>query len=467
MLTFAIYIAATWPAIKWVGLEVRPGILLAAILSMFVGMFWLFVRFGSPRSIPDWRAVCIIVACAWFCRFSFNILQQLSVCFALFGLYGFAQSLSGLNDQQWRQGLIMAALAALALPFALVPGTGAGFYLRLLSADASAFILGFMGHNSLGAHDVLIFDNGIAQVDIPCSGLKSLFTGTAFFLAASLVVRRAISVRWLLAYGFFIGLLLAANIARVTSLIWISEILGNRLMADQVHTPIGLGLFTLCCLAGGMLLMKTRSYSRGQTNIKPSGSRLALPILLAGIVGSVFLFPLQNVNWDETIPSPNLEVMTDIGLTPTEIQFFAARGRTNARKWQFEYEDLSGSMLVVKSRAANGLHAPEVCLLGNGLTIEDMQSVNWDGSNKFRWLSVNANQLSAAYWMQSGDLVTDDFRTRLSQYILGRHNEWIMVTILFDQSLSSDTFADNNAPPARLIAELRQFYKRPVKDERS
>ena len=131
-----------------------------------------------------------------------------------------------------------------------------GFYLRLITADAAAQILAVFGHASYGAHDVLIFDNGIAQVDLPCSGLKSLFTGTGFFLIASLILRRAVSLKWLMGYGVFAGLLILANTVRVTLLVWVLEVLEQRALAETIHMPLGLMLFCLVCLGGIFILLK-------------------------------------------------------------------------------------------------------------------------------------------------------------------------------------------------------------------
>ena len=454
------YGLAVYPALSWVYNEISRAERFMAVACMTVSAGIIIWRFGLPTGRLDWKAAVLLIVCAWASRFSFHILQQLSASIALLGIYALFQPFERVSPALWRQGFIMAALGALAIPFALVPGTGAGFYLRLLTADASAFILSVLGHSSLGAHDVLIFDNGIAQVDIPCSGLKSLFTGTAFFLAASLVLRRPISMAWMLAYGAFVTLLLTANVMRVTALIWMSEIMEARSLAETLHTAIGLGLFALCCIAGILMLRQLKAY---EPSSNPRESKTRQTHLLSGLaIGlaslAIVLVPLKSTVWDGAINAPGQMQLTDIGLTPTETQFFAARGNSNARKWQFEHDGISGSMLVVKSRAANGLHAPEVCLLGNGLTIEHMQTTPWQGESRFRWLSVNEGRYSAAYWMQSGDLVTEDFRERLSQYILGRHNEWIMVTLLFDQSLTADTLSDENTPAGELMVQLRQFY---------
>lgn len=420
---------------------------------------------GLPRRALPFSALILIVVFAALSRASFHILQQLSASFALFGFYGFAPAFLRMSPTLWRQGMVLAFLAALALPFALVPGTGAGFYLRLLTADISAMFLDWFGHSSMGANDVLIFENGIAQVDMPCSGLKSLFTGTAFFLAASLILKRPVTWRWLLVYGLFVLCLLSANILRVTTLIFLSEVQQWRDLADQLHVIIGVALFVGNCVLAVVFL---RWLPKGETltgQFPPS--KLYGTIIASAAVGVfVLLFSTQPSVWNKSIDAPDFIQLDEAGLTPAEIRFFSARGQSHARKWRFTHDALSGSILVVKSRAANGLHAPEICLMGNGLTIDSMQSRDWDdwqsqkGKGDFRALSLNEDRYSAVYWMQSDGLITDDFRKRLTQYALGRHNEWIMVTILFDQSLKLDKIDAKNPAVAELMQGLQSFYRR-------
>jgi hypothetical protein len=41
--------------------------------------------------------------------------------------------------------------------------------------------------------------------------------------------------------------------------------------------------------------------------------------------------------------------------------------------------------------------------------------------------------LSAAYWFQSPDRVTDDYSERIWQDLFSQHERWVLVSILFDQ----------------------------------
>jgi exosortase O len=402
-------------------------------------------------------------------------LQQLSASFAVLGLYGFYASLKRVSRREWRQKFLIGSLISLIIPFFLVPGTGAGFYLRLLTAETAAQTLAMMGHASLGAHDVLIFDNGIAQVDLPCAGLKSLFTGSAFFLIASLILRRALTLRWVIGYGLFVVLLLIANTARVIALIWLSEVKQLRSIAETIHTPLGLVLFVAVCICGLVILRKTPPMMSPQPqSLDPARAPPISPIIFTACLFCVLIFAAFSVSAyrtsqdlrDYQIAAPPHLNLSAVPLTDTENRFFAARQKSSAKKWRFSSAGLSGYVLAVRSGAANGLHAPEVCLLGNGISVEDMSTQpflnNGDGGH-YRWLTVDDERRTAVYWMQSRDIITDDFRKRLFSYAVQGQRDWVMVTLLFDQRHNPAVSSDKQTVET-LIETLRLHFKPQSRD---
>jgi len=314
------YVFATRQAFIWIGNELESSAFMAALLVVFIGPILLIWKFGGPDKPLSLPAVILAASCGLLSILTFPILQQLSASFAILGAYGFfttlsrvstsswRTTLSRVSTSSWRKGLVMAGLTALALPFALVPGTGMGFYLRLLTADAAAQILAMIGHASLGAHDVLIFDNGIAQVDLPCSGLKSLFTGTGFFFVASLIMGREVNLKWMIGYAVFAGLLIVANTLRVnlkwmigyavfagllivantlrvTLLIWVSEILEYRDIAETIHMPLGVMLFCLVCTCAVFILIKLAPVKRKDNSHKREDESAGR----AGVISSFFV----------------------------------------------------------------------------------------------------------------------------------------------------------------------------------
>lgn len=191
-LAAASFVIVAVPAMGWaVGWSLGVGAANATMLYIFAAIIAvsLLVFFSAVKVQPRLLPLLLIGAGALGAAGLINILPQLALTFALIGAYGFAGLVPKLRVW-WGAGLFAAMLIALVLPFGVSTQTGAGFFLRVAVTDAAAQILNMFGVTFLTAHDVLIFENSLARVDAPCSGLKSLFTGTAFFLAASMVLRR-------------------------------------------------------------------------------------------------------------------------------------------------------------------------------------------------------------------------------------------------------------------------------------
>ena len=110
-------------------------------------------------------------------------------------------------------------------------------------------------------------ENGVSQVDLPCSGVKSLWTGALFLIAATWIERRPLNLRWLGVAGIFGGLLLAANLARVAVLVLVGQVAGWPLAAEMIHVPLGVLGFVAACAAAVMLM-------RWQFEMSANSSRL-------------------------------------------------------------------------------------------------------------------------------------------------------------------------------------------------
>lgn len=88
---------------------------------------------------------------------------------ATYGLIGLF-----ISPQVWRKGLLAAICTAVILPFSAQFSTGLGFPVRVITARLVEQILGFWHIAAISSHDIIVLENSVAQVDLPCSGLKSL-----------------------------------------------------------------------------------------------------------------------------------------------------------------------------------------------------------------------------------------------------------------------------------------------------
>jgi exosortase/archaeosortase family protein len=192
---------------------------------------------------------------------------------SLFGLATYGLLGLWLEPRRWRQGLLAALLLIGTLPFGEHMQTFIGYPVRILTADGVRNGLATAGVASINMDTILVLENGVSQVDLPCSGVKSLWTGMLFLLAATWTERRALNLRWFLTALIFAALLLAANLARVGILVVVGQVADWRLAAEMLHVPLGvLGFATACAVAAALLRRQ-----RAQDDAAPVRAWPALP----------------------------------------------------------------------------------------------------------------------------------------------------------------------------------------------
>jgi exosortase O len=307
-------------------------------------------------------------------------------------------------------------------------------------------------------------------VDLPCSGVQSLWTGGLFLLAATWIERHRINLRWLVVLLVFTAALLAANLARVGVLVAVGEVSGMRLLAEMLHVPLGvLGFLAVCAFAVSLLRWTQGQERRGpeiqgvdETPLEESlPSR---PAWLALALGGIFLVMTLLYN-----PRPQIAVAGESRswafppetiveawpLTPGELEWLSSGGALAGDRWRFTRGDLSGSMLFVTSDSWRAHHRPERCFEVYGLTVEDGGTylVSQDFPVRLLPLSDGKNQdlFSAAYWFQASDQITEDYATRIWADLSPGRQRWVLVTVLFDDP---DAYRDPDA--LVLYTELRQ-----------
>lgn len=447
----AFFYAATAACFVWIA--VAPGrwalsalgvetmvspVFIAATTSLF---FFILTLKSPPRFIVLPSA--LIAVGAFGAGAFINILPQLSATFAMIGAFGFAGLVHEWREK-WNASLFYALLIALALPFAVTSQTGFGFFMRVAVTDAAAQILDLLGVALLSAHDVLIFENSLARVDAPCSGLKSLFTGSAFFFAASGLLQRRMSLKWLLVYGAVLAFLFSGNITRIVILVILLETFQAPALAELLHIPLGLLFFILSCAAGVFLLTKieTRAPQEQEKTSPPISPTLGGLVCLGVTSMAVALIPIRGLEAGAPlITPPAYGDYQHLPLMRAETQFYNSNPQTAAKKWRFAIDELSGSILFVRSSALTAMHAPEICLEAGGYKVTDMATHRVAPHETLREVSLGEPSIRAMYWMQSTATVTDSFTTRLKHYALKGENDWVMITVVFDNSaaLNSET----------------------------
>ncbi|MEL6787684.1 MAG: exosortase O, partial [Cyanobacteria bacterium J06607_15] len=303
--------------------------------------------------------------------------------------------------------------------------------------------------SAASSHDIIVMENGIAQVDLPCSGMKSLWTGTVFLLGATWIEQRRLGWRWLYVAIANLLFLIAANITRVFILVVAIKVLQQKQIADVLHLPLGIVGFIIASTLTWKLLQKVPRQETNFSHVAAASSDrskqqhknlnwIVAIVIILGAIGQLQPFQGEQIALSEINLPPTIATET-LALTTAEADFFDNPANPLVQKLRFQAADLTGSMLMVASDTWQSHHPPELCFLGNGFKIDAMDSRLLNDSIHARWLSLQNGELSAAYWFQSQESTTDDFVARIWDHLAQRHKTWVLVSILFDQTETPDS----------------------------
>jgi exosortase O len=371
---------------------------------------------------------------------------------SLFGLAFYGLLGLWLEPRRWRQGLPAALLLIATLPFGEHLQTFVGYPVRLLTAALVQDGLGAFGVHTIGIDTILVFESGISQIDLPCSGVKSLWTGGMFLLAATWIERRKITRRWLLAALIFAFLLFAANLVRVAVLVTTGPALGWNLLAEMLHVPLGVLGFAAACAALVWMLRRfvpaDEEYQQAEVVTGEAGTlqpRWLLPALVTVILLLAALYtPRPQVAAAQAqaeMQFPESLSVEPWAFSPDELEWLSADGPLSASRWHFTWDEQGetprhGSVLMIRSDTWRAHHRPERCFEAYGLTVDQAHSTLLSDDFPLRVVYLSAAQgryhYSAAYWLQAPGRVTDDYATRIWSDLTPQRQTWVLVTVLFD-----------------------------------
>ncbi|MGD9091927.1 MAG: exosortase O [Anaerolineales bacterium] len=366
-------------------------------------------------------------------------------CYGLLGLW--------MRPHDWRMGLPAALILIGALPFGEHLQTFVGYPVRILTASIVRDGLSAGGVQMVGIDTILIFENSVSKIDLPCSGVKSLWTGGLFFLAATWVERKTINRRWLLVAMIFAVALLLANLTRVAILVMVGQVAGWRLLAEMLHVPLGVVGFVAACLVALFMLrgsIPTREY--GQTHRSKLSLSPSRPVWLVPLLGMIFLLMalLYTPRPEAVAAQSGSEWQFPIGLvaepwplTQREKEWVIRSGVKGVDRWRFQWHNQTGSMIFVTSTTWRAHHRPERCFEVYGLTVDRSYTQLISPDFPVRLLSLRGGGkdglFSAAYWLQSAEQTTDDYATRIWSDLAPQRQRWVLVTVLFDEAIDPES----------------------------
>lgn len=404
-----------------------------------------------PEAMPQLYPPALVMALGGAATFvvAERFLEINTLSATLFGLASYGLLGLWLRPVYWRQGLPAALLLVGALPFGEHMETFIGYPVRLVTARIVSDGLAALGAPNFGVETILVFENGISQVDNPCSGVKSLWTGGLFFLAATWIERRRVDARWLLCALAFAALLLAANLARVAILVGVGQALSWRLLAEMLHLPLGVIGFVAACAAGlGLLRKFTRPLDPLPAQDADASTAVPRPVWLAPVFGLALVgLALLSTPLPEPVSAappewtftPDLEVV-EWPLTPKDLAWLESDGPVDGQRYRFTWRGFQGSLLFITSQDWHTQHRPERCFSVYGLEVQESRPALIEADFPLRLLTLgppgSQALYTAAYWLQSADRVTADYAARVWDDLNLQSQPWVLVTVLFDQNIS-------------------------------
>jgi exosortase O len=379
----------------------------------------------------------------------------------LFGLASYGLLGLWLAPERWKQGFPAMLLVVGVLPFGEHLDTFVGYPLRAFTASLVRNGLGALGFPSVGVDTILVFESGISQVDIPCSGVKSLWTGALFLLAATWIENKPINLRWMFVAAATGLLLFLANLLRVTLLAVAGPVLGWMVLARMIHVPLGVLGFLGTCILALFLLRRLPGWPAGNSpKERPKPGMIPRPVWLApGMVMCVLIMALaytpRLAGQAVSAAGParwNFPVELSIQSSPLstrELEWIRQGGAETADRYTFQWQDpgqgttgsqsITGTVMLLTSRTWRGQHRPERCFEVFGLTIQESYTYLVNADFPLRFLKLSApsrlDETSALYWLQSASQTTEDFGQRMWADLGPNREPWVLVTVLLDREV--------------------------------
>jgi len=417
------------------------GILLLVAALVLVVQAWPALRlralvYAEPRA--RWLPLVLFALCALVLAiearlWSSNLLAAVAFAagtHAFLGLY--------LPRARWRRGWLAVLAVVALLPFGPHLDAFLGFPTRIATAHLVQKVLGAFGVWVQSAEAVVILENGVASIDLPCSGVKGLWVGSVFFLALTWLERRAPGWRWLAAGLAFLTSLVAANFLRVLLLVVIGTVCKQPALADLVHLPLGVFGFVVAC--GLAVLMVRWLPEQGPASVSATATARPLGLGVLPLITAVLVLATIGAR-GATRPRavglveprwPAAWRMTALPLDGKEARLFKHHGARQAGKWRFQVGGSAGTLLVVVADSFRAHHAPEVCLAGAGHAIDGVRREQLDPGRPLRLIDIDRHSASAATWFQSVRTTTDSLMRRTLAELLDGERRWALVSVLFD-----------------------------------
>lgn len=240
----ALQAAALWPHWAWAGARVADGsddpLGLAALVLLMIAVGRLAPTLrANPR--PAWLALAL--AASGVATVAAQAAPPLfgALCAALALVAGLRAFMPAGHAT-----LPLAGLAVLALPLLSSLQFYAGYPLRVVTAQASTWVLQALGMAAQRSGTAMQVEGRLVIVDAPCSGVQMVWM--AYFCACAVGALRATNERAFMRRLPWVGVLvLAGNVLRNSVLVGLEATLPA--VPEAVHQGVGAVVLALVCTA--------------------------------------------------------------------------------------------------------------------------------------------------------------------------------------------------------------------------
>lgn len=494
-----------WWGVQWVNPE-SENEHAWLVLALAVFMAWRNLSADRERGRPMPVAAAVAMAAALGLHAVGFVAQQARV--SIVALLLFTWGLAALaGGTRWaRATAFPLAFMLFAVPVNALDSLG--FWLRLGVVRSSAALAHAVGIGVIRSGTQLVAPDGRYHYDVAaaCSGVRSLMALSALSLFVGYLWLRSWRLR---AVVFLAGfpLVFLGNLARICSVIVAARLLGQG-WGDRVHDVMGFVVFVIVLVGVLALSEFLGRWDSGAGPVpapSPSGSAGEAPLLLpavcvvaAAVAAGVFLSheasrPPRNdagvllvPGGAEPVALPAFLGSDWMGQTiePTAVERAILPPDTGySRKLYLSREGPGREVLlsiVLSGRDRTSIHRPELCLVGQGWTIDGSteRTVPYAGHPEasFRATVLNVHREAVvggrhvvrpevvAYWFVGADCVVPSQGARIARdawnrVVHGRADRWAYVLL---QTGAEDGTEAATARIESVIRDALPVFQKPV-----
>jgi EpsI family protein len=450
------------------------------ILALSAFVFWRNLRRQGAGRRPETTGAAAVLIGGLLLHAVGFIAQQPRISIVALLVYAWGV-LALAGGSRWaRAAAFPMAFMVFAIPVNALDTVG--FWLRMWVVEAGEHIAHAVGINVLRSGTQLLAPDGRYQYDVAaaCSGVRSLMALAALSLLVGYLWLRP---GWLRAAMLLLSLPLVylANVLRISSIIAAAQ-WGGQAWGDRVHTVMGFGVFVV--VVGGVVAV-AEAVSRanpgwraeavpGGPPAKAEGRRyaggaaVAAAVLMAAAAEAAFLSHRSSlppkggagvilagdgVN-PAVLPAFLGSEWMGRNIEPTAVERAILPPDTGYSTKQYMNREGPGRQvllsIVLSGRDRTSIHRPELCLVGQGWTIESTSS------HRFRYpgqpgadfeatvLHVRRGRAGSqgrepvpelvAYWFVGGDRIVASQGERMlldawNRIVHGRADRWAYVLL--------------------------------------